>query len=92
MIKVEVKDGVCSFSGEGNGIGMVMECLVIAASLSQHLASENPTLASMYEYLLTKGVKDGTLFDAMSEAMGFEFFKGTPEEFLKGAEGDLPFN
>ena len=83
MIKVEVKDGVCSFSGEGRGIGMVMECLVIAASLSQHLASQNPTLAGLYEYLLTKEVKDGTLFDEKNRATASEIFKGTLEEFLK---------
>ena len=83
MIKVEVKDGVCSFSGKGKGIEMVMDCLAIAASLSQHLASQNPTLAGLYEYLLTKEVKDGTLFDEKNRATASEIFKGTLEEFLK---------
>lgn len=83
MIKVEAKDGVCSFSGEGKGIDVVMECLVIAASLSQHLASKNPTLAGLYEYLLTKEVKDGTLFDGKNRATASEIIKGILEEFLK---------
>ena len=84
MIKVEVKDGVCSFSGEGKGIDMVMERLVVASSLSQHLASQNPTLAGLYEYLLAKEVKDGTLFDEKNRATASEIFKGTLEEFLEG--------
>ena len=92
MIKVEVKGGESVFSGEGNGIELVTDCVTLVAVLSKHLASQSRLLSDLYEYLVTKNIKEGTMFDTeQAKSSKGEIFSGTIEEFLKGAEGDLPF-
>ena len=85
MIKVEIKNGESAFSGEGKGIELVADCMALVVTLSKHLASQNELLADLYEYLVTKNAKEGTLFEhgSASEAPKDIIFCGTIEEFLK---------
>ena len=90
MIKVEIKDGESAFSGEGKGIELVADCMALVSTLSKHLASQNEHLADLYEYLVTKNAKEGTLFEHGSASKPSKdiIFCGTIEEFLKEGSGD----
>jgi len=85
VIKVEIKDGESAFSGEGKGIELVADCMALVSTLSKHLASQNEHLADLYEYLVTKNAKEGTLFEhgSASKPPKDIIFCGTIEEFLK---------
>ena len=85
MIKVEIKNGESAFSGEGKGLELVADCMALVSTLSKHLASQNEHLADLYEYLVTKNAKEGTLFehDSTSKPPKDIIFCGTIEEFLK---------
>ena len=85
MIKVEIKNGESAFTGEGKGIELVADCMALVSTLSKHLASQNEHLADLYEYLVTKNAKEGTLFEHGSALKPPKdiIFCGTIEEFLK---------
>lgn len=85
MIKVEVKNGESAFTGEGKGIELVADCMALVVALSKHLESQSKHLADLYEYLVTKNAKDGTLFEhgSASKPPKNIVFCGTIEEFLK---------
>lgn len=79
MIEIKVNNGNSEFSGEGKGIELIVDCLNIVRTLSAHLATESEDLAKMYEYLLTKGIKDGTLFNDKKEE---NIFEGKLSDFI----------
>ena len=92
MIKVEIDKGVSEFSAEGTGVELVANCLALVSVLSKHLASQSQHMSDLYEYMVAKAIKEGTMFDTgKGKSVRGEIFSGTIEEFLKGAEGDLPF-
>jgi len=90
VIKVEIKGGESAFSGEGKGIELVADCMALVSTLSKHLASQNEHLADLYEYLVTKNAKEGTLFEHGSASKPSKdiIFCGTIEEFLKRGQKD----
>ncbi len=79
MIEIRVKNGKSSFSGAGKGIELIEDCLTIVRTLSAHLATESEDLTEMYEYFLTKGIKDGTLFNDKKEE---NIFEGKLSDFI----------
>ena len=92
MIRVEIDKGVSEFSAEGTGVELVADCLALVSVLSKHLASQSRHLSDLYEYLVTKSIKEGAMFNAeKTKSSDGEVFSGTIEEFLKGADDDLPF-
>ena len=72
MIEIKVDNGNSEFNGAGTGVELIKDCLSIVRTLSAHLATESEDLANMYEYILTKEIKDGTLFDDEKEESIFE--------------------
>ena len=79
MIEIKVNNGNSEFNGEGKGIELIEDCLTIVRTLSAHLATESEDLAEMYEYFLTKGIKDGTLFNDKKEE---NIFEGKLSDFI----------
>ena len=79
MIEIKVNNGNSEFRGKGKGKELIADCLTIVRTLSAHLATQSEDLAEMYEYLLTKGIKDGTLFNDKKEG---NIFEGKLSDFI----------
>lgn len=82
MIKIEIKDGMSTCSGDGTGIDLAIEGATLVAALYRHFRKGNPVIANFYEYIVTNEVKKGTLFDD-NDKDSTTVFKGTVEEFFK---------
>lgn len=79
MIEIKVNNGNSEFNGAGTGVELIKDCLTIVRTLSKHLATESEDLAGLYEYLLTKEIKDGTFFDDEKEE---NIFEGKLSDFI----------